>query len=560
MTAFPTYSTGTVSIAAGATTIVGAGSNWAGVNAASGDSIVVAGNTVMVQDVTDVTHLVIDAWPYTAVAAGTTYSLKKNSPLRFAGAQAMVDVSTLVGALNTDGFYVFVPSTATVPDPSYGNDGQYAFQASTGKLWQKSGGTWNFIGNYKALGTPAPYDNAHSYNLQDVATSAGSSYVWTNSTSGSGHPPPNVTYWALLASIGSTGATALTAVAPWATAINYVVGPPASYVSINGSSYSCLVPHTSGTFATDLAAGKWGLIASKGVDGTNGTNAPTYGGSSVTSLLIAIASKTFTGVSTSLAYLPGNYVRASSAANGANFMEGTVTAYSGGSLTLNVNKIGGSGTFADWNFAVAGAPGAGDMLSTNNGSDFTNVDTALVNLRGVSFGAAQSLTSTQKQVARSNMGSSVGVPDVIIEEQQPSGTNAGTASSGSWFSRNLNTLVFNAGTIPSFSLSGAVVTLSAGTYYFKWSVPGFSCNQFKSRLLNVTDSSQVAIGMSRLALATSSVDDISSGSCVVTIAATKTFALQQQVTTTQATNGQGVSCGFTAAVEVYARLEISKIG
>ncbi|WFU84378.1 hypothetical protein QA645_17040 [Bradyrhizobium sp. CIAT3101] len=205
MTAFNTYSTGTVSIGAGATSIVGSGVNWSGVNAKPGDDIVVAGHTVIVLDVVDSATLSIDAWPYSAVTAGATYKIVQRSPLRFAGGQAMSDVSTLVGALETNGFYVFVPSTATVPDPSYGNDGQYAFQASTGKLWVKSSGAWSYLGVYKGFNIRGAYDNGATYAANDVVYSAGSSYIAILATTG--NAPPNATYWQLLASIGNTGAT-----------------------------------------------------------------------------------------------------------------------------------------------------------------------------------------------------------------------------------------------------------------------------------------------------------------------------------------------------------------
>src|SRR3569833_3879879 len=107
MRAFPSYATGTVSVAAGGTGIVGAGTIWSDVNARAGDDIVIAGHTVIVEDVTDPTHLVIDAWPYAGVPPGTAYKIVQRSPLRYAGGQAMADVSALVAALNTDGFYVF---------------------------------------------------------------------------------------------------------------------------------------------------------------------------------------------------------------------------------------------------------------------------------------------------------------------------------------------------------------------------------------------------------------------------------------------------------------------
>lgn len=265
MTAFPTYSTGTVAVANGATTVIGTGTTWSGTNARPGDDIVVDGHTVVVLDVTDPTHLVIDAWPYTTVSAGATYKIIKRSPLRFAGGDAMADVSTLVAALNTDGFYVFVSSTLTVPDPSYGNDNQFAFQPSTSKLWLKTGGVWVLQGIFKGFNITGAWSGATAYAVNDVVSLSGSSYVCI--LAHTNHTPPNATYWALLASIGNTGGTGPAAWSPpaaWLTATAYVAGPPASVVVQGGETYVCLVSHTSGTFATDLAAAKWIKVAQKG--------------------------------------------------------------------------------------------------------------------------------------------------------------------------------------------------------------------------------------------------------------------------------------------------------
>jgi hypothetical protein len=343
MTAFPSYSTGTVAIAANATSVVGTGSNWTGVNAMPGDLLVVGPNTVIVQDVTDATHLAIDAWPFAAVSAGTAYKLYKVSPLRFVGAQTAIQVDRMVTALDVNGFYVFVPPDASVPDPSLGQDSQYAFQATTGKLWQKVGGTWNFIGVFKGFGLPAAWNSATAYVAFDVVTLAGTSYVCilanTNQT------PPNATYWTVLAAKGDTGSQ-----------------------GIQGAGYAC---------------------------------------TSATSFAIGTGSKAFT-TQAGLAWLPGARARISSlAGGGANYMEGVVTAYSGTTLTVNVSKATGSGTDADWQISLAGDPGSGDLLSTNNLSDISNKTTALNNLSGVSYGAAQSLTASQRTQARANIASTL---------------------------------------------------------------------------------------------------------------------------------------------------------
>ena len=215
-----------------------------------------------------------------------------------------------------------------------------------------------------------------------------------------------VTYDTLSATLQTNG---LATAATWLTAINYTVG---TTVYQNFNLYRCLIAHTAGVFATDLAAAKWLLLVAlpqgpsgtlavhststlaagqpatvvnvgtsqaaqldfgipQGIQGVQGPAGPAYGGTSATSLLIANSTtKTFT-TQAGLAYQVGTYARASSAANGANFMEGLVSSYSATTLAIAVTKIGGSGTFADWGFSVSGAPGVGDVLAANNGTEFT---------------------------------------------------------------------------------------------------------------------------------------------------------------------------------------------
>lgn len=71
---------------------------------------------------------------------------------------------------------------------------------------------------------------------------------------------------------GSVGPTAWAQAVPWATATAYQAVAPANVVTIDGSTYLCIVGHLSGTFSTDLAAGKWLLIARKGIDGAGTGN------------------------------------------------------------------------------------------------------------------------------------------------------------------------------------------------------------------------------------------------------------------------------------------------
>ncbi len=78
-------------------------------------------------------------------------------------------------------------------------------------------------------------------------------------------------------------------------------------------------------------------------------NAPGSSATSTTSTLIGTGSKTVT-IQTGKAFSVGQTVVLASAADVANQMIGQITAHNSGtgSLTVNVNAIGGSGTLADW--------------------------------------------------------------------------------------------------------------------------------------------------------------------------------------------------------------------
>ncbi|WP_314960952.1 hypothetical protein [Bradyrhizobium cosmicum] len=202
MTALASYSTGTVSVSAGGTTVTGVGTIWSGTNVRPGDILQVGNFQTVISDVTDTTHLVIPPWGGGA-QAGATYKIWQVSPQRFAGAQGMQAVNDLVSALNTSGYFVFVDIDETVPDPSLGDDGQYAFQPTTGKMWAKVSGVWSYLGIYKGLQFKGAWSGATAYTVNDVVTLSGSSYACV--LDHTNHTPPDTTYWQLLASKGDQG-------------------------------------------------------------------------------------------------------------------------------------------------------------------------------------------------------------------------------------------------------------------------------------------------------------------------------------------------------------------
>lgn len=210
----------------------------------------------------------------------------------------------------------------------------------------------------------------------------------------------------------------------WLTATLYTVRDAVFFVTVDYTKwYKCLVEHTSGVFATDLAAGYWELIlyndiaaaaasaaaaaASAAAAATSASGAATSAstattqassatasaasatasaaiaaqlvGTSTTSLTPAVASKVF-ATQAGLGFTVGRWVLAVSAASAAVYMHGQVTAYSGTSLTLNVTDIGTATLAADWTITVSGTQGptgsAGTPADANETKALAGVVTA----------------------------------------------------------------------------------------------------------------------------------------------------------------------------------------
>ena len=137
MSALTTYSTGTIAVTTGGAVTV-TGGIWSGTNVVAGDKISVDGGaTVLLSDVSDVTHGQIAGWTGGAVS-GKTYVAYQCSPLRFDDVAIAQDLQKQVAALNNQGYPVIVPDGASVPDPSLGDENQNAIQFSTGKWWKKT--------------------------------------------------------------------------------------------------------------------------------------------------------------------------------------------------------------------------------------------------------------------------------------------------------------------------------------------------------------------------------------------------------------------------------------
>ena len=140
----------------------------------------------------------------------------------------------------------------------------------------------------------------------------------------------------------------------------------------------------------------------------------------------------------------------------------------------------------------------------------------------------------------------------IIADQKSSGTQGGTATSGAWRTRDLQTEIADPDGIVSISTNE--FTLGAGTYLIKWTTPAHTIVHNQTRLYNSTDATEVAVGQS--AMMNVSGVGISGGSARTTITGSKAFRIEHRCSTTLSSEGFGRACSF--GTEQYTLVEIYK--
>jgi len=155
----------------------------------------------------------------------------------------------------------------------------------------------------------------------------------------------------------TTGSTQTPVTITWAPTITggIVTTVTATFSAASGAGYCVL--NASGISGATGPTGSTGPTGATGATGSAGATGAGYTATSTTSFAVGTGSTSFT-TQTGLAYSVGAFVRASSAANGANYMQGLVTSYSGTTLVVNVTETGGSGTHTDWNINLVGNTGS----------------------------------------------------------------------------------------------------------------------------------------------------------------------------------------------------------
>jgi hypothetical protein len=171
-----TYTTGTVSVAALGTVITGTSTLFS--NLREYDFISINHLPVVpIFGVTDDTHLALkDPWQG-GVQTGVTYVAYKISPERFVGADSAIELSKIATYLNNAG--VFYNVVGAAPDPSIGNDGDYALKVNAGswQLWLRVAGAWVLQGTPVGLNYKGTWSSVTAYVVNDRVSRGGTTYV-----------------------------------------------------------------------------------------------------------------------------------------------------------------------------------------------------------------------------------------------------------------------------------------------------------------------------------------------------------------------------------------------
>lgn len=164
-----------------------------------------------------------------------------------------VPTNTTYWALMVEGFnFVGTWSSATqyyIGDAvAYGSTVYIAITDNINKQPDLFPGNWSqFV---EAIQWEGDYNAGSTYQANDLVSYGGNLYIAKATTTG--NVPTNTTYWDLfLSGLRSRG--------DWTTATVYQTNDLVVY---GANTYICLIANTSGTFATDLAAGKWQLFNS----------------------------------------------------------------------------------------------------------------------------------------------------------------------------------------------------------------------------------------------------------------------------------------------------------
>ena len=142
----------------------------------------------------------------------------------------------------------------------------------------------------------------------------------------------------------------------------------------------------------------------------------------------------------------------------------------------------------------------------------------------------------------------------IIADQKSATTQGGAFTTGAWRTRDLNTEIADADSI--VTISSNQFTLGAGSYLIRGYASVYRTNGHQTRLYNVTDSAEVAVGTNGMSHSSYYTMNPSVVTGRVTITGDTVFEFQHRCANTVNTYGYGQKISW--GTEQYALVEIFK--
>lgn len=195
-----------------------------------------------------------------------------------------------------------------------------------------------------------------------------------------------------------------------------------------------------------------------------------------------------------------------------------------------------------------------DIIPTNSSTTTRYVGNALP-VNGGSY-SAQAFGYFDIIVSDNPLSVQFGDDCVYIKDVKSSGTDGGTFTSGSWQTRDLNTLENKK---PWVSLSSNQFTLDPGKYSIEASAPAFGVDGHKIKLFNITDSLDSIMGSAEYSNATNTSQTRSFLLGEIVLTGSKLFEIRHFCTTTKSTNGFGNSIASSGTTEIFTNIKIKKI-
>ena len=143
----------------------------------------------------------------------------------------------------------------------------------------------------------------------------------------------------------------------------------------------------------------------------------------------------------------------------------------------------------------------------------------------------------------------------VIADQKAANTAGGSTSTGSFNTRDLNTILTDPDSI--VSVSSNQFTLQAGTYLIHASAPSYQGTRHQILIYNVTDSTVMAVGTSAYVDSSENVQTRSFAQNKTTISSAKVFEVRHRVGNAVSTYGFGVDSNY-GQPSIYTMVEIFK--